>query len=126
MGKVFQVNRVYSCFHPHCRLLLALMREHCREKSGLDLHIFCCFQFLWQCRNSSKPITRFSEDSDLFLHVDSVYLATLHLRHPDLLFIPPGQVLRYSEEGTVLRVHCRKVCVYVCGCEDGLYGTTLT
>lgn len=29
-------------------------------------------------------------------------------------------------QGTVLLMHCRKVCVYVCACEDGFCRTTLT
>lgn len=92
MGKVFQANRVYLCFHPHYRPFLKLMKEHCREERVLDLHVLSRFEFLLQWRNSSKPVTRFSEDLNLFLHVDSVYLAKQHLRHQELLFIPLGEV----------------------------------
>lgn len=68
------------------------MKEHCREERVLDLHVLSRFEFLLQWRNSSKPVTRFSEDLNLFLHVDSVYLAKQHLRHQELLFIPLGEV----------------------------------
>lgn len=85
---VAQVNRVYSSYLPHYRLLLI---GNTVERSVLDLHIICCLEFPWQCGNSSKPITRFSEDLDLFLRVDSVYLARQHLRYQYL----QGEVLWY-------------------------------
>lgn len=125
MGKVLQVNRIYSCFRLHCILILLPVRERWIQKSELDLHIFCCFAFLWQSKNSSKPIKRFSEDFNMFLPVYAVYLAKQHLRRQDLLFIPLWEVLWYSE-GTVLCIYCREKCVYVCVREDRLYSSTLS
>lgn len=52
-------------------------------------------------------MTRCSEDLDLFLHVDSVYLTKQHQRHQDLLLIPMGDVIRYSK-GTVPCTHFRE------------------
>lgn len=118
MREVFQVNRVYLCFHPHYRLLLILMMTTLGRKLCWIYISFAILSF----SGSSKPTMRFSEDVDLFLHVDSVYLAKQHLRHQDLLFIPLGEVLWYSEGTVVLHMHCREVCVRVC--VDGFYTHT--
>ena len=101
------------------------MREHSREESVLDLHIFCRFDFLWKCRDSSKPITGFSEGLDLSLHMDSVYLAKQHLRHQDVLLIPLGKVLGYSE-GTVALTAGRRVFMFVHARMDSIQPLFLT